>query len=1133
MSKAQKRGRVLLLPDDPSDADEFAAKAHETLADAIADLVVNEPGGRVIGLEGSWGSGKSTVVRLLTNRLHGNRSSATLAPESRAVIFDAWAHQGDPLRRSFLETVIEDLESVGWLSAQNANSFRSKLSGKTSTVHTKTTSRLSLEGKIASAAAVLLPLGAVLAANRFSHHHRVFLALGALILVGPLLVVLVFVLAKAAGVALQNVKPGGWRERLSTLRPFGFFANEQDTDTTTTGIERGDPTSVEFEQLFSNALDASLTDSRRLLLVLDNIDRVEASDAKKVLATMQTFTSTASPKRSWSECVWTLIPYDPTGLDRLWDTSSVDTEESAGDPKSLTSPTSAAFIDKVFQIRFETPPLVLSDWRAYLVRLLKEGMPGECDFAPVTRLRALYPGAEPRGLVATEEATPRHLKQFVNQIGGGRRLRSDISLVHLAYYALLRHDRVDVARGLIDGSLPHPGLKHLLGASIDEDLAAIHFGTTQALAQQLLLGGALEQALAAGDSDEVSKLKDRSGFADALDSLDVGSRAGDGGIELTRAVAVLDAGGGLQTTGDQGWWSAVVLPLARDNNSWSLSGRESGVGLAILFHSVASNDSDLFELLTKVDPGAHEADTDGHLQLEGLAGLADALIERGRYAQSLRVQVEIPADRLPESLAFFGSQSSDDRSRAMFEIGLTPTEVAGAFVRAATTESSAEVGQALSVVLSRPERIDLAALEGGCLEWLRAQDPGNAAQFDVLLGILDLVRLSRAPEDVPTGSLGAAADDGTLMHLVSVASRNAWYEPAATASMLCLRVRPDLPVPQAIREATQGTEIVGQSLRDPSVNPELVAGQLAWLQKHSREAFDLLSQVAADATFKPWVDHQLGELSASSELVVSADQYLQRWSQLRDVLQGDRFAELTRSLLRKARTRKTILARSSDPALALVVLEATTAIGDDGSSDCRTWASGIIKGTAATAWQAALENPGGDPILGVAVALAGYAEAPTDPLGLSDALHSHFQTLAAGAPAWQPDSATFAKLTSLLGAPARRVLASQLCAELEGRDGRVGPSLFTTYGTFLANEAAFRSHAKLPNFIERAVANDEWGSVEWIVEVARKYPDTLLPKNRKKEMEHLRNRVAGRISELSEAGSNPPDALGALSKLLQ
>ena len=83
----------VFLDDFPSDRDEFGG--HERVAQAIADLASSEHGGRAIGLEGGWGSGKSTTVELLKRKL-----------PAQIFVYDAWSHKDDPLRRVFLEKLI-------------------------------------------------------------------------------------------------------------------------------------------------------------------------------------------------------------------------------------------------------------------------------------------------------------------------------------------------------------------------------------------------------------------------------------------------------------------------------------------------------------------------------------------------------------------------------------------------------------------------------------------------------------------------------------------------------------------------------------------------------------------------------------------------------------------------------------------------------------------------------------------------------------------------------------------------------------------------------------------------------------------------------------------------------------------
>lgn len=1139
MSEHPRPSRVVLIPDDPSEIDEFDAKAHDTVAKAIAELIRHEPGGRAIGLEGPWGSGKSTVVRLLVKNLRDGNTEGKELQEIRPVIFDAWAHQGDPLRRTFLEALVAELVAANWLPEITANDLRSKLTGKASRIQTTSTERLSVEGAVVAATTTLVPAGIVLAQSHFHSYHRLAVFLGVVLMALPFVVVAGFVIAQRIGVVLggKSDDARGWIRKLADLRAFSLFAKEQVADTETRGVERGEPTSVEFEDLFGDVLKRALGGERRLLIVLDNLDRVEEEDARKILATMQTFTGSGSrPGASWAPNVWTLIPYDAAGFDRLWNpaTSGESDRPEHGNRAGtehvapLSTATAAAFTDKIFQVRFEAPPLVLSDWRGYLLRLLRQAFPDTPDdeLEPVVSLRRLYPAAEREGLVAAEEPTPRQLKQFVNQLGAIRRQRDDVPLINVAYYVLLRRDKIKIARRLIAGMLPHKELSYLFEKGLEEDLAALHFGTTQALAQQLLLRRVLDEAFTRGDSTVVEQLKDRSGFVEALESLDWNSHARDGGVELTRAVAVLATAGAFEVPEVTIWSNRVFYRLVRTQQSWRLDGRETGVGLAILFDGMSSADENVPpEMFARVVPTPGQADTDGRLQLQGMAGFADELIKRGRSAELLRIRIEIPIDRLPASLAFFGGETSVAGSRAALELGITPSEVAQSLLQAASAGNAGEADQALEVLLTRPERVDLAALALGCADWLRGQDPAGVEQLTTLLNVLDVARRSIPPENV----LGTVADDGTLMNVVCVAKLNGWHEQAAEASMLHLLVRPALPEPQATRQAAQGVQFVRSVLANPAADPPLSGAQLDWLETHSDEAVDFLLPIAS-AGFPAWSDHQLRELASKSALVVSSQQYLENWQVLHRALGEEAFTSITAALLRGEANRREIISGTSEPTIIATALAAgEQEPNDEYVDEVRAWASTVVKGASAADWQTVLGNANGGSLVDIALLLSGTTHAPTDPLGLADALHVHFRALAAGEAVWQPDAATFRSLTGLLNGPARKVLASQLCAELEGLGGTVGAGLFPTYGEFLAAERAFRTHTKLPNLIDRLVAKGEWHGVEWIVETAEAHPDTLAPKGREDEIKHLKNRVSEKIAEL---GDESPEELKRLSALL-
>src|ERR1041384_3148952 len=102
---------VKTLLDDPAPTDAFGS--HQRIASVLARFIDSEPGGKAIALTGAWGSGKSTVIRLLRQclvALDKTRSANTLIYE-----FDAWAHEGDSLRRAFLESLGRALSDAKWI----------------------------------------------------------------------------------------------------------------------------------------------------------------------------------------------------------------------------------------------------------------------------------------------------------------------------------------------------------------------------------------------------------------------------------------------------------------------------------------------------------------------------------------------------------------------------------------------------------------------------------------------------------------------------------------------------------------------------------------------------------------------------------------------------------------------------------------------------------------------------------------------------------------------------------------------------------------------------------------------------------------------------------------------------------
>ena len=274
-----------------------------------------------------------------------------------------------------------------------------------------------------------------------------------------------------------------------------LVTGQASTESVTVVTQSPDPTSVEFETIFRDLLDEALRPiDRKLLIVVDNLDRVEPSDALSIWSTLQTFLGHTDYQRpDWIERLWVLIPYDDNAILRLWD----------GSASNANSSLATSFLDKTFQIRFRVPPLLLTNWREFLQEALQEAFPShpEADYHGVYRAFAAHGGLE------RSAPTPRDLKTFVNQIGALHREWQDaFPLSDLACYVLFHRDCKDVSKTLLSND-DFGFLSRNIGEEWRGVTAALHFGVPIDEARQLLLRGPIQTALANADGQGLADLE--------------------------------------------------------------------------------------------------------------------------------------------------------------------------------------------------------------------------------------------------------------------------------------------------------------------------------------------------------------------------------------------------------------------------------------------------------------------------------------------------------------------------------------------------------------------------------------------------------------------------------------------------
>ena len=101
-----------LLSNAPLGEDLFEGKSQELIADAIVEQLEQNANQRypnlhhqMIGIEGSWGSGKSNLVEIVKKKLDEKYESKKF----HFFTYDVWGHQEDLQRKAILEELVNDL----------------------------------------------------------------------------------------------------------------------------------------------------------------------------------------------------------------------------------------------------------------------------------------------------------------------------------------------------------------------------------------------------------------------------------------------------------------------------------------------------------------------------------------------------------------------------------------------------------------------------------------------------------------------------------------------------------------------------------------------------------------------------------------------------------------------------------------------------------------------------------------------------------------------------------------------------------------------------------------------------------------------------------------------------------------
>jgi hypothetical protein len=770
---------IKFIDDHPSSSDEFLGHPHESVADTLVSVLTSGEGGRAIGLEGTWGSGKSTVVDIARLKLENQTDIATGHERHVFFVFDAWAHQGDPLRRVFLLELIRALEAKDaipksyWEEQLEALQLRRRLTTETRA------ERLSIVAKAVLITLPLLPIAYSMLLRPRSELMVDLPLLGVMNLRNlafvPILVPYLFALVtwltwrEGWRSSWKVFSPLWWRTRDSKAGRSVIWAFTRQTDHTTTdqSILEKEATTFEFNEIFDKLIASASERNFRVVIVFDNLDRLPSELIQSSWATMRNFfaTSPGTSRQTALKDVWLIVPFDRAHIEAVF------ARDRGPDRDKDVTP---GFIEKTFEIVLRVPPPILSNWRAFLSNKLRIAFGPTISDLEIYQIFKIY---ELYNRVQLKAITPRAIKAFVNTIAvNARQWGKLIPLEHQALFGLYKEDlRADLTK-LQDSTLVQSDIRaQLSDTDWVKSLAAAHFNVGPDAALEFLLAPEIVNAIRGNDIDRLAALSGTTGFALVLHNV-IAQSAHEWATQNPSAfldtVAVLAKLEPSDESVDRTIWRTIVNEI-RYIHKPVVPTELTPTGLR-----------SLMEHCDSLDPEVCARDLIGVLSI----ALGDSQEPTERAGRIWFQLVAAIADALPPSLARNGSNQIFSRipipaSGLEFHFGVTAAaadseKVAfGAFVPAITPDDFATgiiglidaadvlpiLGSIVKALVAAPASINWPPVVAALQRRLQTPAPTKSALVAYqLLNVLALLAQIGLP------ALRALSDDGSLLALLQI-----------------------------------------------------------------------------------------------------------------------------------------------------------------------------------------------------------------------------------------------------------------------------------------------------------------------------------------------------------------------------
>lgn len=446
----------------PCGEDLFQSGAQKKTATSIAEHIKNGSSlYRLIGLDGSWGAGKSNVISIIEKELQDTH---------HVFVYDAWSHQEDLQRRSFLEGLTDDLQANHIIEQKAGKDKLKDLLARKKETTQKSIPKLSLAIIVSLISALLVPVSTIIALGIKDDVYKM------LVSSAPVIIAL-------ATWGIACIKDKKYR-KLSNL--FYLYKEKELEVTSTEVISESEPSVREFRNWMSELEHELVT--KDLIIVFDNMDRLSAEKVQALWSNIHTFFS----ENKVNKRIWVIVPFD-----RLHIKDAFSASEEKADH----------FINKTYSVIYRVPPAVLTDWWDFFELKFKDAF-GEAENPELPIVKGIFDRHQ-------QTITPRKIIAFINELVTLKLTwASEIRLRYMALYLANKTQILGDPVKVIINKEYQSKVAELFSddEEIDDNIAALVYNVPKAIASQVTLQREIILAIRDKTNERLKELSNHRDF---------------------------------------------------------------------------------------------------------------------------------------------------------------------------------------------------------------------------------------------------------------------------------------------------------------------------------------------------------------------------------------------------------------------------------------------------------------------------------------------------------------------------------------------------------------------------------------------------------------------------------------------